>query len=593
MIEDFLGKLGASTRITVGVSVSPNVGLEMIEIDRLTGTINKYANKPLNYNQSTREIADYDEFRDALEELFEELHIPKNSNVVLSLPNVHFGIISLTLLLTDEAITNVIISEVEQSYIFKRHEPVVSWVEISSNIDTENRTFAYTAVQKESITQITEICSSIGCKLVGIESSYISLLRALHYSNLAKEQMQDNTTWNLMIIGQNSYSIISMLNKKIIEYYEEPLALKSFVDDEIYNAITTSAQLTLAGLPANHLYIISETDLVSSEVLSMKIPTESTVRFLECNKYTQTEIIPVNLNILLKTAMQITLESIGIATYPFHDFPLKMNLLNQGDESFGLEGEGEEYPRVNLGNLEIELTPSFVERIALIIGGIILIPMIIIFFILGHIVTPKEQTKLDAINSKITKANEEIAQYSGNGSGTFDIQTFTDGIVDQNEAKLSYYSSLGISVPNNLWVTYYVSNPGNKVDIKGKATSVEDVYTFYKNVKQTVNNSDIRLYKLEIGSESIEDVIESDSISKIYDFEITNMSTEELTPATPGATTPGAPSSGTPAPAAAPSSSPNPGPAPAPNNSIGSKIFGGDNKQLPPNLQKIENIGGN
>jgi hypothetical protein len=291
--------------------------------------------------------------------------------------------------------------------------------------------------------------------------------------------------------------------------------------------------------------------------------------------------------------MQITLESIGIATYPFHDFPLKLNLLNQGDENFGLEGEEEEYPRVNLGNLEIELTPSFVERIALIIGGIILIPMIIIFFILGHVVTPKEQTKLDAINSKITKAGEEIAQYSGNGSETFDIQTFTDGIIEQNDTKLSYYSSLGISVPNNLWVTYYTSNPGNKVDIKGKATSVEDVYTFYKNVKQTVNNSDIRLYKLEIGSESIEDVIESDSISKIYDFEITNMSTEELAmkTATAGATTPGAASSGTPAPAATPAATP--AQAPASNNSIGSKIFGGDNKQLPPNLQKIENIGGN
>ena len=109
MLEDFLSKLGASTRITVGISVSPGVGLEMIEVDRLTSTVNKYANRPLDYNYSTREITDYGQFAMALEELFEELHIPKRSNIILSVPNVHFGMINLPILLTDEAITNAII----------------------------------------------------------------------------------------------------------------------------------------------------------------------------------------------------------------------------------------------------------------------------------------------------------------------------------------------------------------------------------------------------------------------------------------------------------------------------------------------------
>ncbi len=120
-----------------------------------------------------------------------------------------------------------------------------------------------------------------------------------------------------MIIGQNSYSIISMFEKKIMEYYEEPLALKSFVDDEIYNAIISSAQLTLSGLPANHLLIISETDLVSAEVLSMKISVEGSVKFLECNKFSQGELLPVNLNILPSLALQITPEAVGAAVYPF------------------------------------------------------------------------------------------------------------------------------------------------------------------------------------------------------------------------------------------------------------------------------------
>jgi len=271
MLESFLAKLGASTRITVGVAVSHIAGLEMIEVDRLTGTIKKYSCRPLDYDFSTREIASFSQFQTALEELFEELHIPKKSNILMSIPNVHFGMINLPLLLTDDAVTNAIISEVEQSYIFKRKEPVVSWSEVLSNIDTENRTLVYTAVQKTVLEGIQAACSEIGCTLVGLENSYNSLLRTLYFTELAQDQMKDDITWNLMIIGQNSYSILSMSGKKIFDYYEEPLALKSFVDDEIYNAITTSAELTLSGLSANYLYIVSETDLVSADVLYLKI----------------------------------------------------------------------------------------------------------------------------------------------------------------------------------------------------------------------------------------------------------------------------------------------------------------------------------
>lgn len=530
ILEDFLSKLGASTKITVGVSVSPGLGLEMIDLDRATGTISKYSNKPLEYNYSTREISDYNQFQNSLSELFEELHIPKKSNIVLSLPSVHFGLITLPLLLTDEAITNAIISEVEQSYIFKRQEPVVSWTEIYSNIDTENRTLAYSAVQKGSLDGIIEACNEIGCTVVGVENSYSSLLRALDYAGLAKNQMKENSSWNLMVIGQNSYSIISMVDKKVMEYYEEPLALKSFVDDEIYNAITTSAQLTLAGLPANYLYIVSETDLVSAEVLSLKLPTESSVSFLECNKYSQNELLPVNLNILPKMALQISLEAIGAATNPFCDFPLKLNLIQQHEGGLAkLDGEG--YPLVNIGNVEVEITPDFIKKLTILLAGIIILPMFLISLWLGRFFIPKEQAKLGEINTKIQQTNAEIAKYSKNGGeNTFDINDATEKVMAQNKTKLSYYSALGISTPNKLWVTYYGTNEAGKIDIKGKASNVESVYSFYKNMKQLVNNSDIRLYKLEIGSGSLDAMVESTSNPNSYDFEITNMSDSELNP---------------------------------------------------------------
>lgn len=531
MLEDFLSKLGASTKITVGVAISPGLGLEMIEIDRLTGTVNKYANRPLEYNSSSREIPDYDLFKSALEELFDELHIPRRTNIVLSLPSVHFGLINLPLLLTDDAVTNAIISEAEQSYIFKRQEPVVSWCEVYANTATENRTLAYSAIQKEAIEQINQACEDIGCTLAVVENSYSSLFRALHYIGATKDEMKDNVSWNLMLIMQNNYSIISMSGKSMVEYYEEPLALKSFVDDEIYNAIKTSAQLTLAGLPANYLYIVSETDLVSAEVLSLKVEVESTVKFLECNKFIQNELLPINLNILPKLATQITPEAIGTAIYPFCDYPLKLNAIKGLEDELGMTDEAE-CPKINVGNLEVELTPDFMKKITLIIGGAIIVPTLLLLLMLSKVIIPGEQDKLAGINVKIEALNKDIEKYKdAQQDNSFDLRAAIKRIGDINHAKIAYYSSLGLSVPKEVWLTYYEIKGEGKVDITGEASNVEGIYNFYKNLKQSINNSDIRLYKLEVGSGSIDDVIaDGNGASKLYNFQITNKTEDELKP---------------------------------------------------------------
>lgn len=529
MLEDLLSKLGASTRITVGVSISPGIGLEMIEVDRLSQSVTKYSNRPLEYDYSAREISNYEQFETALEELFEELDIPKRSNIIISIPNVYFGIINLPILLGDDAVTNAIISEVEQSYIFKRQEPVVGWCDLMSSNDPENRNLAYTAIQKGALDNIIQACDNVGCKVTGIENSYASLLKTLSFSDIAKEQIKDNVTWNLMVVGQNNYSILSMSGKKIIEYYEEPLALKSFVNDEIYNAIATSAQLTLSGLIANYLFIVSETDLVSAEVLSMRINSDSTIKFLECNKFTQNEIILVNLNILPKLSLVITPEAIGAGIYTFSDYPLKLNMIKELDGESKLDEEFLGTPKINVGNLEIELTSAFLQRIALIICGIVILPVFILTIFLHQVIIPKEQQNLNDINSKIEETNNSISKYKEEErNNTFDIGNAIDSVVRQNKTKLAYYNALGMSIPSKLWVTYYALNEAGKVDIKGKANTVENVYTFYKNLKQLINNSDVRLNKLEIASDSIDDVISATSTPKSYDFEVTNMSDGDL-----------------------------------------------------------------
>ncbi|HNW26611.1 MAG TPA: hypothetical protein PKI94_07480, partial [Candidatus Gastranaerophilaceae bacterium] len=307
--------------------------------------------------------------------------------------------------------------------------------------------------------------------------------------------------------------------------------LKSFSDDEIYNVITAAAKVTLADMSASCLYILSETDLVSAEVLSMRIPFEGNIKFLECNKYVQEPILSADFNILPNLAMQITPTSIGSAIYNFSDFSLKFNLAGQIEGEEGVAVSDGTYPVVNIGGIDVEITCDFVKKISVVIGLTLIIPTIIIAFALNKFLE-QEKTKLSDLNTKIQERTIEIKKYSDLSSGAaFDLNAAINSITVSNRTKLFYYEAVGMSIPSKLWINYYTTNSTGGVDIKGRSNDVGSIYTFYKGIKQLVNNSNVRLYKLELASDSVDDLVsDSSSGPKFYDFEITNMTEAELNP---------------------------------------------------------------
>ena len=601
MLNNLLSKFGASSSVTVGVSVSPSVGLEMIEIDKNTKTVSKYACRPLEYNYSTREISDYDEFRTTLAALFDDLKIPRKSNIVLTLPNVHFGLINLPLMFGDEAVSNAILSEVEQTYIFKRQEPIIGWTNIiKPNQSTDSTDVLYSAIQNSALAEIYASCVEVGCTIVGIENSYLSLLKALEYTNSAEEQMQDFMTWNLMVIGQNNYSILSMSGKTVISYYEEPLALKSFSGEEIYNAIISSSTLTLTTNPANWLYIVSETDMVSAEVLSKKISFDGSIAYLEINKYVQKPLIETVSTVMPNLALKITPEIIGSGIYTFTDYPIKLNLLGDFKKD---DVKVEVYPSITLGSISIELSPSLLKKLTFFIGGPVLI-IILIIFILLNILINKQQEQQVSLNSELEAKQTEMKKYEAIDVDAFDERTEMALINSYNKERLIYYSAMGLSIPPKTWITQFKITKLGKVYISGKTAKLEEVYNFYRDLKMSVINSDLKVYTLE----AIEnDDIESTKKPKFYSFEITNMEdvdivamkeyknykgeqrsqnpenalNEQDLPAAPAA---GADGSATPS----PDGQGNPPSPPVPSS--GDDKDNPFSKGLPPNLEKIESF---
>ena len=114
----FLGNLSSTPKVRVYISVTPGVGLEMIQLDLAGGAVANYAVRDLTYNETSRDIADYESFKQAVSEMYEELGINPKCEVVVNMPLVSFGTMQLGLLLPNDAITGAIQSEIEQTYIF-------------------------------------------------------------------------------------------------------------------------------------------------------------------------------------------------------------------------------------------------------------------------------------------------------------------------------------------------------------------------------------------------------------------------------------------------------------------------------------------
>lgn len=533
-LNSILSQLGVGGKETVYLSVTPGIGLELIQLDIQARSVKNYSYRPLEYNEALRELSDIEGFKNAVQELFEELKIPLKSSVVLNLPMVLFGSKELPLLLADDAVTEALTSEVEQSYIFKRYEPIISWADASNSQSGDLRKLFYSAIQKNVVEDIKNALNELGITLAGIETSLISILKALAFTGLAVEQMKDNVSWNLMLISQNGYSICSMIGKNIVDYYEEPLAIKSFEGDDIYNAINASAQITLMSYPANYLYIISETDMVSAELLSKRLQTDGIINFWENNTYKKQDALPVSLEVLEETAHKISLEAIGVAVGSNVSLPVKFNFLSSS-ASEGLIDDPDEPVHVVLGSYEFDISPNAARNLAVVAAIIILIPAIIAFIVVPMVVKQK-QSLLDDVNSRLQQTDAEIKrlQEEQNKQNDFDVNAEIKKVMSDNRAKLMAYTALGEAVPKNLWITYFVAKDDGKFDIKGDSSNVEDIYLFFRNMKDSLISTKLRLHKLEMKSDSVDDAVSIDPNKPTdYEFEVTNMTASELNPPPP------------------------------------------------------------
>ena len=511
-MNNFLAKLKPDTKVTVGISVSPNVGLELIQIDPSTNKIMKYARRDLPYNPSIREIEDYSEFKQNLIDLFNEVKIqPQTAKAVLNMPSVCFGHDFLPTVLDDEGVTTALISKIEENYLFKKNTPVVSWVDVKENNRTEKRCVLYAAMQEEVLNVIQQVFTDLGVTLIAVENTYSSIIKTLQYTEITKDFAESNGSWNILLVSQNNYAVFSMLGYSVIEYFEEPLAIKSFNNDEVYVAISQSASAVLDKFPTDKLLIVSESNDVSAEILAMQLNQPGEVKYLECNQYAKDNILTVDLNILPHYVKAITPEAIGAAIYSYKDFGIKLNFLQKSDYKAP--------DMIRIGNFDLTQS-QLMTYVGLICAAILLVCFGASKATEAYLAGLQSQNS--ELDSQQKTLDAELQELQKKKTG-MDIYTAAKKIDSSMQAKVKYYYAIGADIPAQVWLTSFYADSRGAYGIKGETTAVDDVYLFFRNIKSQVPESDLILSSLSVDdNEGLVDIDVAKDL--IYSFELTNAS---------------------------------------------------------------------
>jgi len=525
---DSFGKSSGGTDVYVAVSATNRIEIATLGAG---GRIDNYAQADLDYNEAQREITSYQDFKNKLADLMNQCNInPQKANIYLSLPTVWFGYKdNIPLILDNPAVTNVIMGDLEQqSYIFKRKDAVPFWFDAMVSTNSDTRSVFYTALQKDVKENLQNAITDLGATLVGIDCSTFANLRALLTTGIAAEQMESpGYSWSLMVVNSNGYQLFGLQNKKILEYYEEAIPIKSFEGDGVYSAIDSSAQISLLSSPSNALVIVSETDLVSAEILAKNIQFTGVIIPVEDNKFKKAPFVDLGLNIVPENQIKVSLHLLGLVSDK-NVLPVQLNFL---------EAAGEKAKPVAVIEIPITegvvivLTPQKATKLAAAFFVLILILVGLGIFIPSSI--EESYTSQNAtMQSQLEQVNAELKKYESEDTKTnFNAEKEIENVLKNNRTKVMAYAALGETIPRGLYLTYFMTGDNGIIDIQGCANTVEDVYIFFQNLKDSLIEAKLRLNKLDLKAGSLDTVINSSSSAidnAPYVFEITNMDDTQL-----------------------------------------------------------------
>lgn len=514
-------------KTVVGISINPELGIEVAQVDFATRTVLKYGVAPLAYDHNRREIADMDAFRGAVIDLLQGMGIPKGTPVSLNVPTITFKVGDYPPQLPQRELMAAFEEELIKHPVFQDREPLIDAVALT-DATMQTRKFAFTALQKTDIIEMAVYFKEQGYPVVAIDTGVNSTLNALIYNNGVS--ISSDRPWIMLQVTSAYARIIAMQGNVYSECFEERVRIGAVLgDEENYSTVVAAVKPYLTRLPFDRLLIVSKTDIISAETLVQHLGFTGQISCIEANSYAKGSFLPVAQGVDEEAARLMSLDVIGAA--------IKQDFAPYSAAPFNLFNSG-------LGSIYEDEQPlrfgTFVFTLENCIVGAIIFSLIIVA-IAAAVCIPKEQ-ELKTLNDKVKKIEEETAQinaylkeYNWVSSNQFNEADEVRAGLTHNKNVYSYYTIVGTEIPKKLWLTGL--DLGKYVTIKGQADNIESVYSFFRNVNDYNSSAGLSLKKLSMASNSklteLNDNGEFDANSVLdsmeadfYEFVITNQQEE-------------------------------------------------------------------
>lgn len=484
----------------IAVAITPEMGIEVAELNFNTGCIVKYANRRFDQQVTIRNIIpDMDMFKELLHDCFVELGV-KNAEVVLILPTISMGLGSYMASQANHTIIQSIADDLtSKELIFRDNDPLVALTSLSVTI--QSKIVAYTASIYPIVQEAAQIICNLGHKIEAIDTSFAATYRTLVQTG--KAQIRDNENWMFLLVDGSAARLMALNGDTITEYFEEQIMFD--YTDTIGNCdmVISAMQSYWDKVPANYLYIVSRTDNVSAEILAQKLNLNKSTIFLEANGSRKEAFIDAP-SFAEDIVMQISPDVIGGCLY------------DEGMLHFNLFTE-------DLGDVYLNQQPLVICGVTVTVPKVIALTALILALILGptggywYYLSQECKTIQESIDEKdrsINELNAKIRKYDGLVS--------TDKFNEKDQIKIglaantdvyNYMDLLGKDTPSKLWLTGFqvkktdtTGGIQSHIAIEGQADNIDSIYTFYRNIRDSVDSgnaeNEAKLQKLGLANKS-------------------------------------------------------------------------------------------
>ena len=464
-------------KTVVGVSVSPENGLEVAQIDYENKIVLKYSSRQLAYDNVTRNIVDMDLFKQTLSELMEELSIPKGSEIVLNIPPVAFKVADYPASLNEQQITSVLEEEFLEHPLFKTDEPNIDMLALP-NSTMQTHKIACVAAQKTTLIEIAMQIKDLGYTLLTIDSNVNSVLNALMYNE--RVNANNDSTWLLLLVESSVCRIIPMQGKNYVGCFEENLSIGEVLGDaENYSTVVSAVNPIIKNIPAQFLYVVSNTSIISAKILADKLTYNAPIIHQEANCYNGELFLEIADTVDESAAKFMSLGVIGAAIN--RDFAKYSNAnFNLFNKALGNVYLMEQPPEIYFAgkNWILSLQNMIIASIAVAVPVIL---AVIIALTLLNQAKAIETSKISSLKSKIANINRVLKENEQVSSEMFDEGDEIRLGLAHNKNIYQYYTIVGTEIPQKVWLTRL--DFGEKITIEGQGDNLESIYSFFRNIK--------------------------------------------------------------------------------------------------------------